>query len=102
MPDLAQIFRGEAGRCTATLIRVPGDIDLAQDAVAEAFAVAAEQWPTKGAPLVTSTNATARTDTRTARNLSACPVETAGPVRSRDRNPADDRGPINPYSRRAP
>src|SRR6266508_627115 len=45
-----------------------------------------------GAPLVASTNAAARIDTRTARNLSACPVETAGPVRSRDRNPADDRG----------
>ena len=43
MPDLAEIFRGEAGRCTATLIRVLGDIDLAEDAVAEAFAIAAQQ-----------------------------------------------------------
>jgi len=50
MPDLADIFRGEAGRCTATLIRVLGDIDLAEDAVAEAFAIAAEQWPTQGVP----------------------------------------------------
>ena len=37
--------RREVGRCTATLIRILGDIDLAQDAVAEAFAVAAERWP---------------------------------------------------------
>jgi RNA polymerase sigma-70 factor (ECF subfamily) len=50
MPDLAHIFRREAGRCTATLIRVLGDIDLAEDAVAEAFAIAAEQWPTRGVP----------------------------------------------------
>jgi RNA polymerase sigma-70 factor (ECF subfamily) len=50
MPDLAEIFRAEAGRCTATLIRVLGDIDLAEDAVAEAFAIAAEQWPTRGVP----------------------------------------------------
>ena len=51
MPDeLADVFRREAGRCTATLIRVLGDIDLAEDAVAEAFAIAAEQWPTKGIP----------------------------------------------------
>ena len=50
MPDLAEIFRREAGRCTATLIRVLGDIDLAEDAVAEAFAIAAEQWPTEGVP----------------------------------------------------
>src|SRR3954471_4141550 len=51
MPDeLAEIFRREAGRCTATLIRVLGDIDVAEDAVAEAFAIAAEQWPTRGVP----------------------------------------------------
>ncbi len=50
MPDLAEVFRREAGRCTATLIRVLGDIDLAEDAVAEAFAIAAEQWPTQGVP----------------------------------------------------
>ena len=51
MPDrLSEIFSREAGRCTATLIRVLGDIDLAEDAVAEAFAIAAEQWPTQGVP----------------------------------------------------
>jgi RNA polymerase sigma-70 factor (ECF subfamily) len=48
--SLDEVFRREAGRCTATLIRVLGDIDLAEDAVAEAFAIAAEQWPVKGVP----------------------------------------------------
>ncbi len=48
--DLAAVFRREAGRCTATLIRVLGDIDLAEDAVAEAFAIAAERWPVDGIP----------------------------------------------------
>jgi len=48
--DLDAIFRREAGRCTATLIRVLGDIDLAEDAVAEAFAIAAERWPETGVP----------------------------------------------------
>jgi RNA polymerase sigma-70 factor, ECF subfamily len=47
---LADIFRREAGRCTATLIRVLGDIDFAEDAVAEAFAIAAERWPVHGVP----------------------------------------------------
>ena len=47
---LEEVFRREAGRCTATLIRVLGDIDLAEDAVAEAFAIAAEQWPKTGIP----------------------------------------------------
>ena len=50
MPDLAEVFRREAGRCTATLIRILGDVDLAEDAVAEAFAIAAQQWPTHGVP----------------------------------------------------
>ncbi len=51
MPDsLADIYRREVGRCTATLIRILGDIDLAEDAVAEAFALAAEQWPVRGVP----------------------------------------------------
>jgi RNA polymerase sigma-70 factor (ECF subfamily) len=48
--DLAEVFRRESGRCTATLIRVLGDIDLAEDAVAEAFAIAAERWPAEGVP----------------------------------------------------
>jgi RNA polymerase sigma-70 factor (ECF subfamily) len=48
--DLDAVFRREAGRCTATMIRVLGDIDLAEDAVAEAFAIAAERWPVTGVP----------------------------------------------------
>src|ERR1039457_4797560 len=47
---LGEVFRREAGRCTATMIRVLGDIDLAEDAVAEAFATAAERWPNTGIP----------------------------------------------------
>ena len=50
-PDqLAAIYRREVGRCTATLVRVLGDVDLAEDAVADAFAVAAEKWPATGVP----------------------------------------------------
>jgi RNA polymerase sigma-70 factor (ECF subfamily) len=47
---LEVIFRREAGRCTATLIRVLGDIDLAEESVAEAFAIAAARWPVEGLP----------------------------------------------------
>ena len=51
MPDdLEEIYRREAGRCTATLIRVLGDIDLAEDSVAEAFTIATERWPVTGVP----------------------------------------------------
>ncbi|UDY35241.1 RNA polymerase sigma factor [Dermatobacter hominis] len=48
--DLDAVFRREAGRCTATLVRVLGDIDLAEDAVAEAFVEAARRWPSEGLP----------------------------------------------------
>jgi RNA polymerase sigma-70 factor, ECF subfamily len=48
--ELADIYRREVGRCTATLIRILGDVDLAEDAVAEAFAIAAEKWPVSGVP----------------------------------------------------
>ncbi|MGH9137751.1 MAG: RNA polymerase sigma factor [Acidimicrobiales bacterium] len=48
--DLEAVFRREAGRCTATVIRFLGDLDLAEDAVAEAFAIAAERWPVTGVP----------------------------------------------------
>ncbi|AXV08182.1 RNA polymerase sigma-70 factor, ECF subfamily [Euzebya pacifica] len=49
-PELDRIFRAEYGRCVATLRRVLGDLDLAEEAVAEAFAVAADRWPVDGVP----------------------------------------------------
>jgi RNA polymerase sigma-70 factor, ECF subfamily len=48
--EFAAIYRREVGRCTATLIRVVGDIDQAEDAVAEAFAIAADRWGVEGVP----------------------------------------------------
>lgn len=50
-PDLDAVYRREVGRCTATLIRVLGHVDLAEDAVAEAFAIAASRWPVEGLPV---------------------------------------------------
>ncbi len=47
---LERAYRESYGRALATLIRVFGDIDLAEDAVAEAFAVAAQRWPQTGVP----------------------------------------------------
>jgi RNA polymerase sigma-70 factor (ECF subfamily) len=47
---LERTYRESYGRALATLIRVFGDIDLAEDAVAEAFAVAAQRWPQTGVP----------------------------------------------------
>ncbi|HXP55017.1 MAG TPA: sigma-70 family RNA polymerase sigma factor, partial [Streptosporangiaceae bacterium] len=43
-------FRESSGRAVATLVRFLGDIDLAEEAVQEAFAVAVERWPADGVP----------------------------------------------------
>jgi RNA polymerase sigma-70 factor, ECF subfamily len=48
--EIEKIFRDEAGRALATLIRLVGDFDLAEDSLQEAFAVALERWPAAGAP----------------------------------------------------
>ena len=48
--DLERIFREERGRVTATLIRLFGDIDVAEEAVQEAFLVATQRWPDTGLP----------------------------------------------------
>ena len=49
-PEIDKIFRDEAGRALATLIRLVGDFDLAQDALQDAFAVALERWPAAEPP----------------------------------------------------
>ena len=45
-----RLFRAESGRAVATLIRLTGDFDLAEEAVQEAFIVALERWPRDGVP----------------------------------------------------
>lgn len=45
-----EVFRREHGRAVAVLIRAFGDIDAAEEAVQDAFAVAVERWPRDGAP----------------------------------------------------
>ncbi len=49
--EIERIFRDEAGRSLATLIRLVGDFDLAEDALQDAFAVALERWPAGGLPM---------------------------------------------------
>ncbi len=48
--DLGRLYREESGRILATLIRLLGDMDLAEEVVQEAFAAALAQWPTEGVP----------------------------------------------------
>jgi RNA polymerase sigma-70 factor (ECF subfamily) len=48
--ELDRIFREESGRVVATLVRLFGNIDIAEEMVQEAFVVAAERWPETGVP----------------------------------------------------
>ncbi|WP_433112915.1 RNA polymerase sigma factor [Micromonospora sp. CA-246542] len=94
--DLASIYRAEYGRCVATLARLLGDINLAEEAVQDAFATALEKWrtppPNPGGWIVTTARNRAidrlrRESTREARHAQAlllqhqdAPQE-VGPVR---------------------
>jgi RNA polymerase sigma-70 factor (ECF subfamily) len=78
--DLDTVYREEYGRCVATLVRLLGDINLAEEAVQDAFAVALEKWdvlpPNPGAWIVTTARNRAidrlrRESTREARHAQA-------------------------------
>jgi RNA polymerase sigma-70 factor, ECF subfamily len=48
--QIGLLFRNESGRVLATLIRLLGDFELAEDAMQDAFAAALIQWPSEGIP----------------------------------------------------
>jgi RNA polymerase sigma-70 factor (ECF subfamily) len=48
--EIERVFREEYGRAVAVLVRAFGDIDLAEEAVQDAFAVAVERWTSIGLP----------------------------------------------------
>jgi RNA polymerase sigma-70 factor (ECF subfamily) len=49
-PEIERVFREEYGRAVAVLARRFGDIDLAEEAIQDAFTVAVERWPVSGWP----------------------------------------------------
>ncbi len=50
MPNLEAIYRDESRRVFATLVRLLGSFDMAEEALHDAFAAAAERWPREGVP----------------------------------------------------
>jgi RNA polymerase sigma-70 factor (ECF subfamily) len=48
--ELEAVYRDERGRALATLVRLLGDLDLAEESLQEAFVVAVEQWRREGVP----------------------------------------------------
>src|SRR5713101_7018461 len=47
---LAEVFREEAGRLTAALVRILGDFEVAEEIVQDALLIALERWPVDGIP----------------------------------------------------
>ena len=48
--DFDKLHREESGRILATLIRLVGDFDLAEEMLQEAYATALQKWPAEGTP----------------------------------------------------
>src|SRR6186997_2283272 len=48
--EIEAVFRREYGRAVAVMVRVTGDIDLAEESVQDAFIAAVERWPSSGLP----------------------------------------------------
>jgi RNA polymerase sigma-70 factor, ECF subfamily len=48
--EVERVFREEYGRAVAVLVRVFGDIDIAEEAVQDAFTAAVQRWPSSGLP----------------------------------------------------
>jgi RNA polymerase sigma-70 factor, ECF subfamily len=48
--EIDRVFREEYGRAVAVLVRTFGDIDIAEEAVQDAFTVAVQRWPSSGLP----------------------------------------------------
>ena len=47
---IESLYRSESGRVLATLVRLLGDLDVAEESMHEAFAAALESWPQIGIP----------------------------------------------------
>ena len=48
--EIERVFRAEYARAVAVLVRVSGDIGIAEESVQEAFTAAAARWPSAGLP----------------------------------------------------
>jgi RNA polymerase sigma-70 factor (ECF subfamily) len=102
--DIAAIFRAESGRSVATLVRLFGSIDIAEEAVQDAFAVAIERWPADGLPpnpgaWITTTarnraiDRLRRESSRHDRHAQAALLQAAS--HEHDREPVEPVGPVS-------
>ena len=98
---VGRIFREESGRSLAALIRLFGDIDVAEDAVQEAFTIALRKWPADGLPpnpggWITTTARKRAVDRlrREARGRELANEAAALSRQGDDRGPPEEVGPV--------
>ena len=104
MPALAsaqieRVFSEEYGRAVAVLVRVFGDIDIAEEAVQDAFTIAVQRWPGSGLPPSPAgwiiTTARNRAIDRLRREASRDDRHAqAALLHARDEPPPDEEGPV--------
>jgi len=99
------VYRSDSRRVLATLIRLLGDFELAEEALHEAFAAAVEQWPREGTPAsprawlvstgrfkaIDAMRRRARFDASQAELAERLEAETAGPLPGEGEDIVDDR-----------
>nr|WP_232661002.1 sigma-70 family RNA polymerase sigma factor [Pseudonocardia sp. TRM90224] len=101
---IERIYREEYGRAVAVLTRVFGDIDIAEEAVQEAFAAAVQRWPHDGLPpspagwiITTARNRAVdrlrRESKRTERHIAAMSLDAAAPTETEAEANAEE-GPV--------
>ncbi|MGW3657388.1 RNA polymerase sigma factor [Streptomyces sp. NPDC005151] len=99
--DIERLFREEYGRSVAVLVRAFGDIDIAEEAVQEAFATALDRWPSAGLPPAPAgwiiTTARNRAIDRLRREVSRADRQArAAPAQSMDaRSEPAEEGPVH-------
>ena len=99
--EIEAVYREERPRALASLIRLVGDFDLAEDALQEAFAAALEQWPVEGVPrnprawLVSAARHKAIDRLRREKNLAAKRDEIAYEIPSAAPPPELDEEPVS-------
>jgi RNA polymerase sigma-70 factor (ECF subfamily) len=97
--EIERVFREEHGRAVAVLVRVFGDIDIAEEAVADAFATAVERWAADGLPPSPAgwiiTTARNRAIDRLRREVSRADRHAqAALLHARDEPPEEGQGPV--------
>jgi RNA polymerase sigma-70 factor (ECF subfamily) len=96
--EIDQVFRAEYGRAVAVLVRVFGDIDVAEEAVQDAFTTAVQRWPSTGRPPSPAgwiiTTARNRAVDRLRREAARADKHAQAALLRADDEPAGEEGPV--------